>query len=238
MNKRILLSMDLYEIRVGVLEDGRLAEYLFERQDYQRTQGNIYKGTVAAVIPGIAAAFVDIGEDRNAFLYVSDTLAGRKRLRSIAAGEDTEEEETSMGGVISAEQLPGMGVLQIAPLRMAGVAWGLSPPCAPSYVVMVELSLALNSAMMAALMAEMAAIHHAILNAHAPVFANAALLITFVTQSLFILAATRSKQPRHHHYKWHKPYSNAAQLLFYLSIHCKLLLNAHFNGIALLSSTF
>lgn len=72
MQRQIIVSADEYEVRIAVVEHSRLAEYFFERRDQQRIVGNVYKGTVTSIIPGIEAAFIDIGLNRNAFLYVND----------------------------------------------------------------------------------------------------------------------------------------------------------------------
>ncbi len=74
MQRRILISADDYEVRIAVIENGKLAEYFFERKEEQRIVGNIYKGVVTSITPGIDAAFIDIGLNRNAFLYVNDLL--------------------------------------------------------------------------------------------------------------------------------------------------------------------
>lgn len=74
MQRRIIVSADDYEIRVAVIEKSKLAEYFFERRDERRTAGNIYKGIVTSIIPGIEAAFIDIGLPRNAFLYINDLM--------------------------------------------------------------------------------------------------------------------------------------------------------------------
>jgi ribonuclease G len=66
----ILISSDPWENRVAILEDGVLAELYIEREE--RVIGSIYKGKVQNVLPGMGAAFVDIGLGRNAFLYVDD----------------------------------------------------------------------------------------------------------------------------------------------------------------------
>ncbi len=72
MQRQIIVSADDYEVRIAVLENSKLAEYAVERRDEQRIVGNIYKGVVTSIIPGIEAAFIDIGLARNAFLYVND----------------------------------------------------------------------------------------------------------------------------------------------------------------------
>ncbi|MBK7540923.1 MAG: ribonuclease G [Candidatus Competibacteraceae bacterium] len=68
----ILINVTPRENRVAVVENGVLQEILIERADKRGLVGNIYKGRVARVLPGMEAAFVDIGLDRAAFLHVSD----------------------------------------------------------------------------------------------------------------------------------------------------------------------
>jgi ribonuclease G len=75
MRKEIVVNVGLGETRAGVLEDRRLIELYVERDNSERIVGNIYKGRVENVLPGMQAAFVDIGLDRNAFLYVDDATA-------------------------------------------------------------------------------------------------------------------------------------------------------------------
>lgn len=72
MHKEILISIDPQEKRVAILEDKKLEEHYVERTDHIRLAGNIYKGVVKSIVPGIGAAFVDIGLEKNGFLYVSD----------------------------------------------------------------------------------------------------------------------------------------------------------------------
>jgi ribonuclease G len=70
LSSEILISSDPWENRVAILEDGGLAELYIEREE--KVIGSIYKGKVQNVLPGMGAAFVDIGLGRNAFLYVDD----------------------------------------------------------------------------------------------------------------------------------------------------------------------
>lgn len=72
MERQILISGEPHETRAAVLEDGRLVEFFTERPNRERLVGNIYKGKVANVLPGMDAAFVNIGLERNAFLYAKD----------------------------------------------------------------------------------------------------------------------------------------------------------------------
>lgn len=75
MYKEILIQVSDDETKAAVLEDGKPVEIYIEREPDRRLVGNIYKGIVKNVLPGMQAAFVDIGMDKNAFLYVDDALA-------------------------------------------------------------------------------------------------------------------------------------------------------------------
>lgn len=73
--KELVINVEPHETRIALLEDKRLAELSIERQENPSLVGNIYKGRVDNVIPGMQAAFIDIGFEKNGFLYVSD-IAG------------------------------------------------------------------------------------------------------------------------------------------------------------------
>lgn len=72
MDKRILVNCNNRATRVAILENGKLVELYIERPLEHRIVGNLYRGIVANVLPGMQAAFVDIGLEKNAFLYVDD----------------------------------------------------------------------------------------------------------------------------------------------------------------------
>src|SRR6185369_8955320 len=72
MSLKMLIESDPHQTRIAVLEDDRLTEIFVERHRHRGLVGNVYKGRVTRVLPGMQAAFVDIGLDRDAFLYVSD----------------------------------------------------------------------------------------------------------------------------------------------------------------------
>src|SRR5262247_308035 len=88
LKREILISGSPRETRVAILEDDRLVELLVDRPDARRTVGDIYLGRVEAVLPGIQAAFVDIGQEKSAFLHASDLLE---------PDEDEEPEEEDEG---------------------------------------------------------------------------------------------------------------------------------------------
>ncbi len=77
VKREIISNTSVDETRVAILEDGRLAELHWERQNAQSIVGNIYKGEVENVLPGISSAFVNIGFEKNAYLYISDVLGQR-----------------------------------------------------------------------------------------------------------------------------------------------------------------
>ncbi len=85
MNKELYVSSTPHETKVALVEDDQLAEVFFERENEYTLAGSIYKGRVTRVLPGMQSAFVDIGLERDAFLYVSDFLE--------LPSEDGEEEE-------------------------------------------------------------------------------------------------------------------------------------------------
>jgi ribonuclease G len=85
--RELLVSVDAGEKRVAVLEDDRVAEVYLERPEHRSIAGNVYLGTVDNVLPGMEAAFVEIGLEKNGFLYVDEIvgpeLEGRKGARKI-----------------------------------------------------------------------------------------------------------------------------------------------------------
>jgi Rne/Rng family ribonuclease len=74
MNKELFVSSTPHETKVGMVEDDQLAEIYLERENEYTLAGSIYKGRVTRVLPGMQSAFVDIGLERDAFLYVSDFM--------------------------------------------------------------------------------------------------------------------------------------------------------------------
>src|SRR5271155_3126706 len=74
MSKELVISASSHERRVAILEEGQLVEIYIEREKEFALVGSIYKGKVTRVLPGMQSAFVDIGLDGDAFLYVSDVF--------------------------------------------------------------------------------------------------------------------------------------------------------------------
>jgi ribonuclease G len=85
MSKEMIVSHSPLQTRLAIVENGVVSEVAFERERSRGVVGNIYKGRVNRVLPGMQSAFVDVGLERDAFLYVSDVLEDEDFL--------TEEEE-------------------------------------------------------------------------------------------------------------------------------------------------
>jgi Rne/Rng family ribonuclease len=85
MSKEMVISANPHETRVAILEEGQLCEYYVEREREFALVGSIYKGRVTRVLPGMQSAFVDIGLDSDAFLYVTDFLEGIEEFEPIVA---------------------------------------------------------------------------------------------------------------------------------------------------------
>lgn len=77
--RQLVVSRDALETRVALLEEGRMAELYVERPGYRSLVGNVYKGRVENVLAGMDAAFVDLGLDRNGFLYVDEVTSSEGR---------------------------------------------------------------------------------------------------------------------------------------------------------------
>src|SRR5690242_6335732 len=88
MPKELVISAAPHETRVAILEDGLLCEIYIEREKEFALVGSIYKGRVTRVLPGMQSAFVDIGRDTDAFLYVSDFLENLEEYDSDGKGDD------------------------------------------------------------------------------------------------------------------------------------------------------
>jgi ribonuclease G len=93
MKKEILISSTANENRIAITEDGRLAEFFIETPDNERIIGDIYLGRIAKVIPGIKAAFIDLGFKQDAFLHFSDVSEYSDDFRTLLGDKDSEIDE-------------------------------------------------------------------------------------------------------------------------------------------------
>lgn len=86
MERKIIISALLNQVQIGLVENGRLVEYYLEREYDQRLVGNVYKGRVENILPGMGAAFVDIGMEKNAFLFLAD-LPSKEAQVNLKTGQ-------------------------------------------------------------------------------------------------------------------------------------------------------
>jgi len=100
MQKELIISTTPQETKLAILEDDELVEFYIERHRSQGIVGNIYKGKVTKVLPGMQSAFVDIGLDRDAFLYVSDFFEDTEEYEKIVSTVEDEVAELQEVGRI------------------------------------------------------------------------------------------------------------------------------------------
>ncbi|MEE8178215.1 MAG: ribonuclease, partial [Acidobacteriota bacterium] len=93
MTKELYVSSSPHETKVAVLEDEQLVEVWFERDVDVGIVGAIYKGRVSRVLPGMQSAFVDVGLERDAFLYVSDFYEESEEYERLGSNGETGKRE-------------------------------------------------------------------------------------------------------------------------------------------------
>jgi len=97
MNKEMIISANDHDTRVAILEEDQVVEIFIERERQRGVVGNIYKGRVSKVLPGMQSSFVDIGLERDAFLYVSEVVNTVEEFDRLESGDD---EDPPMAAVV------------------------------------------------------------------------------------------------------------------------------------------
>jgi Rne/Rng family ribonuclease len=90
MNKEMIISSGEHDTRVAILEEDQVVEIFIERERQRGVVGNIYKGRVSKVLPGMQSSFVDIGLERDAFLYVSEVVNTVEEFDRLESGDEEE----------------------------------------------------------------------------------------------------------------------------------------------------
>ena len=103
MKQKIIINADSHETRIAILEEGELAELFVERLDNRRHVGDIYKGRVNAVLPGMQAAFVDLGLAKTGFLHASDLAESLSEVEDLSDLEEGESKRRKRGPVLKIE---------------------------------------------------------------------------------------------------------------------------------------
>lgn len=103
---QIVINIDEFQSRAAIIEDEKVVEVLIEREEERRINANIYKGKVANVLPGMESAFVNIGLEKNAFLYVNDLREfEEKYLDGICNSERPIEDILTVGDEVVVQVL-------------------------------------------------------------------------------------------------------------------------------------
>src|SRR5688572_21863785 len=88
MNKEMIISSRDHDTRVAILEDDQVVEIFIEREKSRGVVGNIYKGRVSKVLPGMQSSFVDVGLERDAFLYVTEVVNTVEEFERLESGDE------------------------------------------------------------------------------------------------------------------------------------------------------
>ena len=96
MRKEIIINATANEIRIAITEEKRLAELFVETPEKERMVGDIHLGKIAKVMPGIRAAFIDIGLKQDAFLHFSDIGSTFNEYSSLIGDEDSDRKSTRL----------------------------------------------------------------------------------------------------------------------------------------------
>src|SRR5471030_291579 len=88
MTKEMIISSNGHETVVAILEDDLVAEIFVERERQRGVVGNVYKGRVSKVLPGMQSSFIDLGLERDGFLYVADVIDTLEEFEKLESGDE------------------------------------------------------------------------------------------------------------------------------------------------------
>ena len=95
MTKEMIVSSNGHETMVAILEDDLVAEIFVERERHRGVVGNVYKGRVSKVLPGMQSSFIDLGLERDGFLYVAEVVDTLEEFERLEGGDDEEGKDGS-----------------------------------------------------------------------------------------------------------------------------------------------
>src|SRR5690349_273355 len=130
MSKELVISANRHETRVAMIEDEQVVEIFHQREQEYSLAGSIHKGRVTRVLPGMQSAFVDIGLDRDAFLYVSDFFEDNDEYDKIVTSVEEKVLKLDKPVVVT----PAVAVVSPAP----AVEGAEAPAEAPEVAVEAE----------------------------------------------------------------------------------------------------
>src|SRR5215475_12709935 len=91
MTKEMIISSNGHETIVAILEDDLVAELFVERERNRGVVGNVYKGRVSKVLPGMQSSFIDLGLERDGFLYVAEVIDTLEEFEKLEAGDEDKD---------------------------------------------------------------------------------------------------------------------------------------------------
>src|SRR5215218_4155436 len=95
MTKEMIIASNGHETRVAILEDDLVAEIFVERERNRGVVGNVYKGRVSKVLPGMQSSFIDLGLERDGFLYVAEVVDTVEEFERLEGGDDDDKDENN-----------------------------------------------------------------------------------------------------------------------------------------------
>ena len=144
MSKEICISSTPHETRLAILEDDQLTEVYYERENEYTLAGSIYKGRVTRVLPGMQSAFVDLGLERDAFLYVTDFMEEQEdssdfeRIPANGRNEEGQAREPQGGGNREPRQPRAASTEEEAPRRNGAPQLRAGPATRPAGSLRME----------------------------------------------------------------------------------------------------
>ena len=117
MNKEMIVSSNGHETMVAILEDDLVAEIFVERERHRGVVGNVYKGRVSKVLPGMQSSFIDLGLERDGFLYVADVIDTIDEFDKLAGDDDDDPKRREARGRTPARDAPNRGAIGTAIAR-------------------------------------------------------------------------------------------------------------------------
>src|SRR5690242_18596028 len=128
MSKELVISANRHETRVAIVEDEQVVEIYHQRENEYSLAGSIHKGRVTRVLPGMQSAFVDIGLDRDAFLYVSDFFEDNEEYDKIVTSVEEKVLKLDKPGAMA----PAVVVTAAAPVEGEALAAPVESEAAPA----------------------------------------------------------------------------------------------------------
>src|SRR3954464_638277 len=130
MNKEMIISSGAHDTRVAILEDDQVVEIFIERENQRGVVGNIYKGRVSKVLPGMQSSFIDIGLERDAFLYVTEVVNTVEEFENLPGKDEDDDRASAADGRALVAAIPADIDASIGETTVADTAAADAAPAA------------------------------------------------------------------------------------------------------------